>query len=87
MAPRSVSRNDRDVPKERSHWKRWRIAAIVLGTPLVVVVLALAASFLYPYARGAEHVNAGTTAQHRLVISPLAEPVIINGENRIQRKA
>ena len=80
MAPRSPSRDDRRGMKQRSRAKRWRIAAIVLGAPLVVAMLALAASFLYPYVRGVEHVNAGTTAQRPLVIPPLAEPVIINGE-------
>ncbi|TDZ98070.1 multicopper oxidase family protein [Mycobacteroides salmoniphilum] len=80
MAPRSGSRNDRRDTKERARAKRWRIAAIVLGAPLAVVMLALGASFLYPYVRGVQHVNAGTAAQRPLAIPPLAEPAIINGE-------
>lgn len=80
MALRSLSGNDRRGMKQRSRAKRWRIAVIILGTPLVVVMLALTASFLYPYVRAVEHVNAGTAAQQPLMIPPLAEPVIINGK-------
>lgn len=59
---------------------RWRTLAIIVGSLVSIGALALTASFIYPHVRGIEYVNEHTVLEHRLVIPPLLEPAIINGE-------
>lgn len=59
---------------------RWRTLLILAGSLVGVGALALTASFIYPHVRGADYVNEHTALDRRLVIPPLLEPAIINGE-------
>lgn len=59
---------------------RWRTLFIALGTVVGLIGVVLAASLVYPYARGTTFVNEGAALERRLAIPPLLEPRVINGE-------
>lgn len=59
---------------------RWRSLFIALGTIFGLVGLALAASIVYPYVHGTTFVNEGVALERSLVIPPLLDGRVVNGE-------